>query len=74
MVERRGVAEGRGEDRRDATAGGSFESGGDDNDDRDDRDKGAIGVSEARLLLLLLLVLLVLLVPARVEQMRPTPP
>lgn len=73
MVERRGVAEGRGEDRRDATAGGSFESGDDDNDDRDDRDKGAIGVCEAMLLLLLLL-LLVLLVPARVEQMRPTPP
>lgn len=61
------MAEGRGEDRRDATAGGSLESGGDDNDDRG---KGAIGNCEGRLLLLLL----VLLVPAKVEERRPTPP
>jgi len=67
-VESRGVADGRGEERREDTAGGSLESGGDDNDDRDDRGKGAIGFSKARLLLLLLVL------PARVEERRPTPP
>ncbi len=68
----RGVAEGRGEDKREDTAGGSFESGCGDNDDRDERGSGAIGVREG--IMLVLLPLLPLLVPAKVEEMRPTPP